>query len=328
MSPVTLAVLAFLAIVATFGTAALYLSRRQNRSVQVRLAALGDGVLGGRGSTGPISVLADDGPSSGFESFLVSLGRRSTRTADTQDGDEEDQPKIVRTKKSGTAELLVQAGYRRPNAPALFMGLRIALALFLLGIGLLLSAIFNPALMGTAFCLGLIGYVVPGFLLARLATQRRNTIRQTLPDTLDLLLLCVEAGLGLNAALLRVAEERTANGADPIGDEFLQLSKELQVGLTRRDALRNLADRTGSDDVRALSASLIQSERLGSSIAQTLRAQAETIRIQRRLEAEEMANKVQIKLLFPLILFIFPTVMIVILFPAGLRLMAALGNLM
>lgn len=333
MSPATLSLVAFVVTVAVFGGSALFLSRRQNRGIQNRLAALSGGGAGT--TTAPSarggSVLSEDDIDSGLKGLLVRLGTRTPKEVEREKApakDADDRQPALRKKTEGIQDTLVQAGFRRQNAFALFMGARIALGLLVLSVGLLAAAVIDPALMGGAFCFALFGYVLPGFVVARMATQRKQYIRQTLPDTLDLLLLCVEAGLGLNAAMQRVAEERTSNGADPIGEELLQLSKELQVGLTRRDALRNLAERTGSDDVRALCASLIQSERLGSSIAQTLRAQSDSIRTQRKLEAEELANKVQIKLLFPLILFIFPTVMIVILLPAGIRLMAALGTLM
>src|SRR5262249_41953215 len=150
----------------------------------------------------------------------------------------------------------------------------------------------------------------------QIASRRRDKINATLPDALDLLLLCVEAGLGLNAAIARVAEERSnSSTTDPISEELPLLSKELQVGLARREAFRNLAERTGVEDVRALAAQLIQSERLGSSVAAALRAQSEHIRIQRRLQAEEQANKVQVKMLLPMVLFIFPALFIVIMTP-------------
>lgn len=332
MSPATLSLVAFVTTVAVFGGTALLLSRRQNRGIQNRLAALSGGPAATSSNrSGAGSVLSEDDVDSGLKGLLVRIGTRAPKESDKEKApakDADDRQPALRKKTEGIQDTLVQAGFRRQNAFALFMGARIALGLLVLCVGLLAAAVVDPALMGGAFCFALFGYVLPGFVVARMASQRKQYIRQTLPDTLDLLLLCVEAGLGLNAAMQRVAEERTSNGPDPIGEELLQLSKELQVGLTRRDALRNLAERTGSDDVRALCASLIQSERLGSSIAQTLRAQSDSIRTQRKLEAEELANKVQIKLLFPLILFIFPTVMIVILLPAGIRLMAALGTLM
>lgn len=332
MSPATLSLVAFVTTVAVFGGTALLLSRRQNRGIQNRLAALSGGPAATSSNrSGAGSVLSEDDIDSGLKGLLVRIGTRAPKESDKEKApakDADERQPALRKKTEGIQDTLVQAGFRRQNAFALFMGARIALGLLVLCVGLLAAAVVDPALMGGAFCFALFGYVLPGFVVARMASQRKQYIRQTLPDTLDLLLLCVEAGLGLNAAMQRVAEERTSNGPDPIGEELLQLSKELQVGLTRRDALRNLAERTGSDDVRALCASLIQSERLGSSIAQTLRAQSDSIRTQRKLEAEELANKVQIKLLFPLILFIFPTVMIVILLPAGIRLMAALGTLM
>ncbi len=325
MTPVQLAVLSFLVVGGVTGAAVALLLHRQSRTVQARLASL---TAGPGAHAGPVSVIADDRPTSPIERVLYLLGRRSAAAKD--DAKEEEETTLrPRDKAPGVPELLVQAGFRKPNAYVLFMGMRVLLALSVLGLGLLVAAVVNPALMGSAFCFAAAGYVLPGIVLGRMASARRVYIRQTLPDTLDLLLLCVEAGLGLNAALLRVAEERLATAEhDPLGEELQTTSKELQVGLARREALRNLANRTGSNDLRQLAAQLIQSEKLGSSVSQTLRVQADAIRTARKLEAEELANKVQIKLLFPLILFIFPTVMIVILFPAGIRLMAALGTLL
>ena len=237
MTPLTLSIFAFTGVIGLFGAGTILFSRRQTRAMQSRLAALSNTLGGG--------IVAPEITEGGIEKFLIRLGTRTPakKTAEqaSEEVAEEQSTALRKRKRTGIQEVLVQAGYRRSNAFALFMGLRIALALTVLAIGLLVAAIVNPALMGAAFCFSLFGYIVPGFVLSRIASQRRQYIRQTLPDTLDLLLLSVEAGLGLNAAMQRVAEERTANGADPIGEELLQLSKELQVGMTRRDALRNLA---------------------------------------------------------------------------------------
>jgi tight adherence protein C len=281
-------------------------------------------------AVGQVSVLAEDGPRSSIEKVLTRLGTRKT-----SDDQEKKKKQDIEAKPSRdprpkrTARLdLIQAGFRRPSAPALLNGVRVAAGLGVLAVGLLYSTIANPVLIGPTILLAGFGYSMPGIIIGRMASRRREDIRAHLPDALDLLLLCVEAGLGLNAALARVAEERASTGNDSIGEELLVLSKELQVGLPRRVAFRNLAERTGVDDVRALAAQLIQSERLGSSISAALRAQSSSLRVQRRLQAEEAANKTSIKLLFPLMFFIFPALFVVILVPAMMRFMESIKGLM
>ena len=320
MSPALLAIVAFAFVALPFAGAALVLSRRSSSAVQLRLRAIASPAAGG----GELRVFADDGPKTFFERLLILLGRRGQPARVEHD----DGVGLGRRQtKRDTRHLLMQAGIRRPNALSMFVGIRVALAGTVFIFGFFAATVIEPALFPAVFAFAVAGYVLPGILLARLAKARRNDIRRNLPDAIDLLLLCVEAGLGLNAALLRVAEERSSGATDAVGDEMLVLAKELQVGMTRREALRNFADRTGIDEVRALAAQLIQSERLGSSIGGALRAQSESLRTQRRLQAEEQANKTQIKLLFPLILFIFPSVMIVILMPAVLRMTTALVSL-
>ena len=322
MSPALLALTAFAFVALPFAGAALVLSRRSSSAVQLRLRAIASpAAAAGR----EINVFVDDGPKTFFERILMLLGRRGPRA---QEVDHDEGIGLGRRQtKRDTRHLLLQAGIRRPNAMSMFIGIRVALAGTVFIFGFFAATVIEPALFPAVFAFAIAGYMLPGFLLARLAKARRNDIRRHLPDAIDLLLLCVEAGLGLNGALLRVAEERSSGSPDAVGDEMLVLAKELQVGMTRREALRNFADRTGIDEVRALAAQLIQSERLGSSIGGALRAQSESLRTQRRLEAEEQANKTQIKLLFPLILFIFPSVMIVILMPAVLRMTTALVSL-
>ncbi len=251
------------------------------------------------------------------EAVLTKLGRRVVgRREDTT----EPTPENSRSATVSAMQLtLLQAGFRRPNAIALLTGAKLAG-----GLGGLCLVIIAAGVAGPVFIIAAVGfaafcYVLPGLVVSRIANRRRDTINATLPDALDLLLLCVEAGLGLNAAIARVAEERAgASGKDPIGEELMIVSKELQVGLPRREAFRNLSDRTGVEDVRSLAAQLIQSERLGSSISTALRAQAEHIRIHRRLQAEEQANKVQVKMLLPMVGFIFPSLFIVIMTPTVL----------
>ena len=322
MSPLLLAGLSFIVVAVLFGAVAAVLNNR-NTAVHSRLRALAE-PAGGAATTS--SVLTDEGPRNPFEKLLFSLGRRDDKN---RKASAPIQPEVVRTAKPkrDLRLTLIQAGIRRPNAVALLTGFRVALAAGVAVLGTLAASVLAPNMMPAAFAFAGTAYVVPGFIVGRMATNRCATIRQTLPDALDLLLLCVEAGLGLNAAFQRVGEERTEMGPDPMGEELLIVGRELQVGRTRKDALRGLAERTGIDEVRALVAQLIQSERLGSSIGGALRAQSDSLRHARRLEAEEQANKTQIKLLFPLILCIFPSVMVVILMPAVLRLVDALKSL-
>ena len=321
MSPLLLAGLSFIVVALLFAALAVTMGSR-NTAVQTRLRAIAEPA--GAAVVAGGSVLTDERPRSPFEKLLVRLGKREEAKRD-----DALEPEVVRHQKPkrDLRLTLIQAGIRRPNAVALVTGLRIAFAAGVGVVGLGASSILAPNLAPAALVFAGTAYVLPGFIVGRMATNRCAKVKQTLPDALDLLLLCVEAGLGLNAAIQRVGEERCEGGPDPMGEELLIVGRELQVGRTRKDALRGLADRTGIDEVRALVAQLIQSERLGSSIGGALRSQADSLRTQRRLQAEEQANKTQIKLLFPLILFIFPSVMIVILMPAVLRLIEALKSL-
>jgi tight adherence protein C len=315
MSPLALALLTFVSLALLAGALA-WIVRNWSAPMMARLRALRQR----EGNSDEVTVITDDRPKHALERFLTGLGKSTTDATTAK------KPEVAKTTrpKVDLRVQLVQAGIRRPNALALLMGIRVAVAGALVLVGIVIATIFSSRLLPTAFALAPIGFTLPRFILARMAAKRREQIQCNLPDVIDLLLLCVEAGLGLNAALVKVAEERSAGGQDALGIELTQLAQELQVGVSRRDAFRNLADRTGAAEIRALAVHLIQSERFGTSVSQTLRTHSETMRTHRRLQAEEQANKTQIKLLFPLIMFIFPPVMIVILLPAVLRLMEAL----
>lgn len=169
----------------------------------------------------------------------------------------------------------------------------------------------------------LIGFQLPILWLWDRTSRRRTAIRLGLPDSLDLLVVCVEAGLALNAAIVRVGRE-VQRTCQPLSQEFLLLNQEIRAGTPRPTALRNLARRVPIPDVQALVAMLIQTDRLGTSIARSLRVHADSLRTRRRQRAEERARKASIKLIFPLILFIFPELLVVILGPAGIELLKAL----
>jgi tight adherence protein C len=226
-------------------------------------------------------------------------------------------------------ELLVHAGYTSPNALAVYLGARIVLA-----VGLALLVLLLLRVAGTSALAGLfaavwgaaLGWVLPAFYVGGRARSRQREMVKALPDALDLLVVCVEAGLGLNQALVRVAEEIGA--VSPVLGEQLTLTNlEIRAGTPREEALRNLGERTGVEDVRSFVTMLIQTDRFGTAIADALRVHADVLRTKRRQRAEEAAAKTAIKMLFPLVFFIFPALFVVILGPAVIQIIETLGSL-
>jgi tight adherence protein C len=225
-------------------------------------------------------------------------------------------------KEMGSLRLrLVQAGYRREEALTIFFGIRVALALGLFS--LFSSAlVMRPNLTLALGALG-VGYILPGMLLARLAKRRAHRIRLSLADALDLLVVSVEAGLGLDQALTRVGQE-LAFAYPELSDELRLINLELRAGKPRPEALRNLADRTGVDDLSSLVTMLIQTDKFGTSVAQSLRVYSETLRTKRRQRAEEAAAKTGVKMVFPLVLCIFPAIWVVTIGPAAIKFITVL----
>jgi tight adherence protein C len=226
------------------------------------------------------------------------------------------------TKELGSLRLrLVQAGYRRDEALTIFFGIRVAfaLALFVLfSSGFLARPNLTLALGGLG-----IGYILPGMLLARMAKRRAHRIRLSLADALDLLVVSVEAGLGLDQALTRVGQE-LAFAYPELSDELRLINLELRAGKPRAEALRNLADRTGVDDLSSLVTMLIQTDKFGTSVAQSLRVYSETLRTKRRQRAEEAAAKTGVKMVFPLVLCVFPAIWVVTIGPAAIKFVTVL----
>jgi tight adherence protein C len=229
---------------------------------------------------------------------------------------------------SGVGRMLHQAGYRGERAIRIFWGVRIFLCLALAFGGLFISFISQSTIKDVLLLGGiggLFGYYFPYLTVRRKARARAREMRETLPDTLDLIVVCVEAGMGVDAALNRVANEQTEQGL-AMGEELLLTTKEMQAGAIRKEALMRLADRIGIDEFRALITFLTQTEELGGSIARSLRVYAATMREKRSQTAEEAARKMVIKLIFPLVFFILPAVFIILLGPAGLSIMRVLSN--
>lgn len=229
----------------------------------------------------------------------------------------------------GWAKKLVQAGYWSGEASRLFLGARVVLAAGFVFVGLMVGFLFDARLLPSlvlALWLGGLGWMLPAWYVLRQRSLRRKQIRVALADALDLLVACVEAGMGLNQAMVRVAEE-IRNISEPLSEELAMVNLEIRAGKPRPQALRNLADRTGLDDVEGLASTLIQTERFGTAVGRALRVQASTLRQKRRQSAEEAAAKTTIKLVFPLVLFVFPALFVVILGPAVIQIIRALSGI-
>jgi tight adherence protein C len=217
---------------------------------------------------------------------------------------------------------LVTAGYRSNEAVPIFLGIRI-------GFALLLFALFgSPLAIRPNFALALaacgLGYVLPGVVLERMAKRRQHKIRLGLPDALDLLVVSVEAGLGLDQAILRVSDE-LAFAHPELAEEMRLINLELRAGKARSEALHNFGERTQVDDVTSLVAMLVQTDKFGTSVAQSLRVHSETARTKRRQRAEEAAAKTGVKMVFPLVFCIFPAIWVVTIGPAAIKFIQVLG---
>src|SRR6266699_1071788 len=224
---------------------------------------------------------------------------------------------------------LMHAGLRAPNAPIIFRSIHLVSMIgFPVAVSLICAMLgrpLNSAMLWILFAF-VAGFFLPRYILRRLIRSRQQLIRWGLADALDLMVVSVEAGLGLNAAMMKVSSELKDVHPD-VSDEFEIANLEIRVGRERDEALRNLAERTGVDDLKSLVAMLIQTDRFGTSIAKALRAFSDSLRTKRRQRAEQAAQKAAVKLLFPLACFLFPTLFIAILGPAALQLMDTLGKM-
>ena len=211
---------------------------------------------------------------------------------------------------------LVAAGYRSEQALILFLGIRLGCALLMFGITSMPFLLRGNVLM--SIVAAAIGYLLPSMALGRLAKQRQHRLRLSLPDALDLMVVSVEAGLGLDQAILRVAEELVLVHPE-LSEELRLVNLELRAGTARADALRNLADRTQVDDLSSFVTMLVQTDKFGTSVAQSLRVHSDTSRTKRRQRAEEAAAKTGAKMVFPLVFCIFPAIWVVTIGPAAIK---------
>jgi tight adherence protein C len=242
----------------------------------------------------------------------------STKTVDTTSGVPlfvmEWLRKLGAAAPRSTAEMsklqqrLTIAGYRSREAVIVFFGLRvvIAISVFLVCV----SPLIKRSNLAVALAACALAYVIPAIVLARMAKKRQHKMRMGLADALDLLIVSIEAGLGLDQAIQRVAEELAFAHPD-LTDELKLINLEIRAGKARAEALQNLATRTGLDDVSSLVTMLVQTDKFGTSVAQSLRVHAETLRTKRRQRAEEAAAKTGAKMVFPLVICIFPAIWVV-----------------
>lgn len=249
----------------------------------------------------------------GFKDKLYSL---LTRLGEANKPTNESEVSAIR-------EALMTAGYRHAKAPILFMGAKLLCSIVALGIMVIIPAKllgFPTATTITVMYIGAAsaGYFLPMLWLSHAIGRRKEKFLEAFPDALDLMVVCVEAGLGLDAAISRVSNEiRFAH--KELAEEFDLVSLELRTGLSRAEALKNLSRRIDLEEVSSLVALLIQTDKFGTSVGQALRVHSDAMRVNRQLRAEELAAKLPVKLLFPLVFFIFPTLFVVVVGPAAIK---------
>ena len=288
---ILLPLLAFVFVSLLITAAFMALSPGLAGNVQRRLAEIGG------------TVPVEDAP--GYDQVVLDALKRMGRAA----------PKSP--SEMGKLQLrLVTAGYRSTEALIVFLGVRVASAGILFAL-FATPLVFRPSLL-LAITAAALGYMVPNIVLARMAKRRQHRIRLSLPDALDLLVVSVEAGLGLDQAIQRVSEELAFAHPD-LCEELRLINFELRAGKPRGEALHNLGERTGVDDVISLVAMLVQTDKFGTSVAQSLRVHSATLRTKRRQRAEEAAAKTGVKMVFPLVFCIFPAIWVVTLGPAVIK---------
>ena len=307
--------LIFLAIVfgIVFGIVMLGLFMFSPSRTQQRLAAV----------SGPLQG-AEPGVHPGWIERLAKVAKPFEKLSVPEDGWE----------KSPLRTRFMNAGWRDPSVPAIYFASKTILAILL---PLLMTLLAGHSLGATSTNLFLmllllcaaIGYYLPNKILSMAVQKRQREIFENFPDALDLLCVCVEAGLSLDAALAKVADEMQTK-SETLAEELQLVLMEMRAGFSKEKALRNLALRTGVGEIDTLVAMLIQAERFGTSMGESLRVHSDTLRTKRRMQAEEAAAKIALKLLFPLIFFIFPTLLLVLLGPAFIQIyrimLPALGS--
>ncbi|MGB7159405.1 MAG: type II secretion system F family protein [Tepidisphaeraceae bacterium] len=307
MNPWIIPILTFLAVIFVGGAVIAVMGGRR-RALEARLFGAG---------AGQGSQFAPMGQVSGTRlvNTLENVGRAVSSSSDAPSS-------------ADLREKLTHAGFYDPAAPMIFMGAQLLLFVIALPVaGLLALALRLPMIVGICVVLVVttVLAIMPNLFVRYRRDRRRQEVREQLPDAIDLLEICVTSGMGLEMAWNAVADD-FRGVSTTLADEMSLATLEMHLGAPRAQALRNMARRTGVDDIASLVATLVQSERFGTSVSQALRTYADALRTERSQRAEEQAEKLAVKLLFPMVLFIFPVVFIVILGPAVIKIHAMFSN--
>ena len=280
---------------------------------------------------GGLSTQLDDLQSIGGSNDTLSRRRRQARS---------DRLKVVlqafgqrmeegRKDTSAVRQFVLQAGYTDTSSVSIYWASRVSLAMGVTASALVFLPILGATpvqiMLGVVWA-GALGWVFPTFYVRSRLRARQKEVQKAMPDMLDMLVVCVEAGLGLNQALVRVADE-IEHVSLVMSEQLALVTLEMRAGTPRDEALKNLADRTGLPDIKSLVGMLIQTDRFGTSVADALRVHSETMRTKRRQRAEEAAAKTTIKLVFPLVLFVFPAMFLVVLGPSVIAIYRMLSTL-
>jgi tight adherence protein C len=313
MNPITVGILSFLIVAGVTFLAAIALLRWWPAVQRERLSVPASGA-------GPASILRwKDEPAAAWERTAERIGRAVA-------GSPEGAPSKYRQR-------LLWAGYQEPRAVLLLIGAKVGLAVlggagYFLYTTLALRIVPTSRLLAISLFLAVIGFFLPDFWLRNRIKARQREITHALPDVLDLLMVCVEAGMGFDAAVARVAEQPEGRH-NPLHQEMLRMHLEVRAGRPRAEALRALGERTGVDDIKSMVTAFVQTEKLGTPLGKTLRVHADSARVKRRHKAEERAHLAPLKMLFPTVFFLMPSFFLVTMAPSLLglvRLLKALGR--
>ncbi len=311
MNPITVGILSFLMVAGITFLAGMALLRWWPAVQRERLR-------GAASSGGPASILRWTGaPESTWERTAERIGRAVA-------GSPEAAPSKYRQR-------LIWAGFHEPRAVLLLLGAKVGLAAlggagYFLYTTIALRAVPGSRLLAISLILAVVGFFLPDFWLHNRIKARKREIVHTLPDVLDMLMVCVEAGMGFDAAVARVAEQPEGRH-NPLHQEMLRMHLEVRAGRPRTEALRAFGERTGADEIRAMVTAFVQTEKLGTPLGKTLRVHADSARVQRRHRAEERAHLAPLKMLFPTVFFLMPSFFLVTMAPSLLGLLVLLKAL-
>jgi tight adherence protein C len=238
---------------------------------------------------------------------------------------------IPLSSKSWVKTKLIQAGYQKPHYQKVFLGIQLTCTVVLFGMLAGFIALFGkvPGIVGLIIALvfGLAGYGLPMLWLLQQAQKRQESIQKSLADFLDILVICVEAGLGLDVAINKITNLKSVRTSTYLREELNRYTRDVGFGRPRKDALLDMAERTGLDDFNTIVNAIVQSYDMGTSIAHTLRVQADSLRVKRLAKAEEKANKIPVKMVIPIYVFLFPAIFVCIFGPIGMIMFEAVMNI-